>query len=111
MTCDILQYSSYSVERPIQTCILKTLMITAIGDSMPMALPVRKDMVTISFSVPRRFPFVGELLFTLEGATRYAGFLLAPTDGFGRGRGLFLPFGKKKAFCIFLAQIFVIFGD
>ena len=37
-----------------------------------------------------------------EGAARYAGLLLAPAEGFGRGRGLFLPFGQKKIFlCLF----------
>ena len=41
---------------------------------------------------------------TLEGAARYAGLLLAPAEGFGRG--LLLPFGQKKIFlCLFWPKI------
>ena len=29
---------------------------------------------------------------------RYTGLLLAPAEGFSRGRGVFLPFGKNKGF-------------
>ena len=36
------------------------------------------------------------LYSTLEGAARYAGLLLAPAEGFGRGH--FLPFGQKIKF-------------
>ena len=50
------------------------------------------------------------VLLKLEGAARYAGLLLAPAEGFGRG--LFLPFWQKKyLFMSVLAQILVIFGD
>ena len=36
--------------------------------------------------------------YVLEGAACYAGLLLAPAEGFGRG--LFLPFGQKKVFYV-----------
>ena len=34
----------------------------------------------------------------IKGRARYAGFLLATTKGFGRGRGLFWPLGKNFFF-------------
>ena len=42
----------------------------------------------------------------LEDTARYAGLLLAPAEGFGRG--FFLPFGQKK---IFLCCFCPFFGD
>ena len=37
-------------------------------------------------------------ILALEGTARYAGLLLAPAEGSGRGRGFFFTFGKKKTF-------------
>ena len=48
-------------------------------------------------------------LSLLEGAARYAGILLAPAEGFGRG--LFLPKGQKRAFYTFVAQRPTFFCD
>ena len=42
------------------------------------------------------------LLGTLEDTARYAGLLLAPAEGFGRG--FFYPSGKKRAFYAVLAH-------
>ena len=39
------------------------------------------------------FPFSN----VLEGTARYAGFLLAPAEGSGRGQGFLCPSGQKKA--------------
>ena len=39
-----------------------------------------------------------------EGSVRYAGLLLAPAEGFGQGRGLLCPLGKKKSFYICFVQ-------
>ena len=38
------------------------------------------------------------LLVLLEDTARCASLLLAPAEGFGRGRGLFCPSGKKRAY-------------
>ena len=46
------------------------------------------------------------LLSKLEDTARYAGLLLAPAQGFGRGRGFFCPSGKKKSFFMMFWPIF-----
>ena len=46
-------------------------------------------------------------LQTLEGTARYAGFLLAPAEGFGfRPKPFFGPLGKKRAFNIYFGPHF-----
>ena len=44
-------------------------------------------------------------IYILEDTARYAGLLLAPAEGFGRG--FFCPSGKKRAFLLF----WPIFGN
>ena len=43
----------------------------------------------------------------LKGTARYAGFLLAPAEGFGIWPRFFLPFGEKREFFFGLFMLFL----
>ena len=69
------------------------------------------DTFQTKYTLPYFVHYLPSILYplssTLEGAARYAGLLLAPVEGFGRGR-FFCPSGKqKRAFY----TILLIFGD
>ena len=63
-----------------------------------LSLPLSARVVRFSVSRMRNFSF----LIVLEDTARYAGLLLAPPEGFGRG--FFCPSGKKRAYYAVLAH-------
>ena len=50
------------------------------------------------------------ILKTLEDTACYVGLLLAPAEGFGLRRRLFLPFGQKMGFLCCFGPFLAIFG-
>ena len=56
---------------------------------------ILKGLLLSSLIIPRlRIPIQVWLQKILEGTARYAGFLLAPAEGFGQG--FYCPLSKKK---------------
>ena len=62
----------------------------------------------VSHALVSLTPFYFTLL--LEGSARFAGFLLAPAEGFGLRPRLFWPFGQKKSFLCCFCFFKAIFG-
>ena len=101
--------SEISVNNQIVTlCLVKYLLYISFNISFKYCVweYLTGQKTLFRYTVRQIVSKVGELLM-LEGAARYAGLLLAPAEGFGRG----LFFVLQAAFYTILAQILVIFGD